>query len=1116
MQVPTSIDLEQALHRYGDGVYRLALLLSPDESQAAAALSRAVRRLASQPGHCDEVMLIAALLAVLPRERRRRLPWSRSGWAVASSIRADDRAVVMAMTRLPRHQRLVLGLTMLRALDSAQVAQVLGAATLDQGVLLRDALLALGPVAAPGVSLAELNVEGAPVECQPTRAALASDRERVHADPALRGHLALCAACRNVEGGWFDLYAVCERALRGALLDVVMPVALVAQLRALVVSEPLRARPAMVFDRRVGVALVVVVVMVVIGLVVVPRYPSRGVTTPATAVVDMTPQQLVQRAADRLYEPPSGAGVWHGRWDLHWNFADGSYAALHGDEWVDTASDRHRLQLVHEAGGGPYEFELADDGGQVWYAVGGVYGPSVYPLAFDPDQARVHVSHVVAEQQRALRQARLDSGAWGIARAYLRQALAAPKLQRWGHQGGDGVASLELLSFRGVSPLALPSDAPQATASEVMILLAIDSSTGVLQEVREIFGGAAEEQTSRVSWRFVGGEWLADAAEVARGFDMAQAWNGVGVFREQADVVDVMLPLVDSGRVVPLARALLGQQVLEVPMQVPMGATRALLVAGALSSGRGSLLAMYGGVGRRFVTMSWFADGGVAAFPDAERVMLGDREVLLAAGGAQSYQALLMPGRVGGRQVVTQVSALGYTRGEFLEALRSFGPLNLAVYQAQARLFVEHRAYDAAVFDALVGALAQPAIPAGMTRHGVAQVFTRHRDDSDQLPDPYHVSLQRDQPEQMRAEVWSRGDVVSRTWQVTSLLRDDQGVLFQQMHVDGGGWWYYDRLHGESYGVVGESGVQVLGGADDVMVILELLGCGEVQRSTLADGTIVLVSQAPALNDLGGSACDYRRYGEAIVSGRERPSFRYGVYLRDVVDRPIVTRVYLGVDGRVARYDVRAGDALSSVLLESWVRVGDDVVPDAQVPLGVFDAVPPMALTQTVRVAGVERSSIVFDGSQVISSAEALRFVATPLWTLPADDSVSLMSIEMVAVPITDTGGMVLEPFHLAVFKRRALRFTYTTSDTKVVRFSIYQGSAEGFGAVLRTQEPVWVASSAVQVTIGGRVVEGWLLTLRNRRQWLVVEVDGTLVAIDAMDGDPLALAGRLQPLSSS
>src|SRR4029453_13033026 len=75
--------LERAIQRHGDDLYRLALLLTPDEHAAAAVLRDAVARLAAAPADAlQEPDLVRALIAALPAERRRlrlrRLPaWAR-------------------------------------------------------------------------------------------------------------------------------------------------------------------------------------------------------------------------------------------------------------------------------------------------------------------------------------------------------------------------------------------------------------------------------------------------------------------------------------------------------------------------------------------------------------------------------------------------------------------------------------------------------------------------------------------------------------------------------------------------------------------------------------------------------------------------------------------------------------------------------------------------------------------------------------------------------------------------------------------------------------------------------------------------------------------------------
>src|SRR5262249_49105628 len=153
--------------------------------------------------------------------------------------------------------------------------------------------------------------------------------------------------------------------------------------------------------------------------------------TAASAPAALAPRALVERALGQLYAPPAGAGVWHGSWEIRWSFAGGSYATLNAEAWVDTNSSRHRVQLVHVSGGGPFEFELADASGSLWYATTQNYAPSLYPLLLDRNTLRTRLQVTPDEAQRMLR-ARLASGAWELAGAYLRQAQAAHELHSWG------------------------------------------------------------------------------------------------------------------------------------------------------------------------------------------------------------------------------------------------------------------------------------------------------------------------------------------------------------------------------------------------------------------------------------------------------------------------------------------------------------------------------------------------------------------------------------------------------------------------------------------------------------------------------------------------------------
>src|SRR5262245_43575589 len=182
------------------------------------------RLIASAPEAIEESALIGALIEALPQERPRRVRAPRlPAWAHPPAARAAQAPLLAALARLPRRQRLALGLMLLRAIEPAQAAALLGTDEETAHGIVRDALLALAPQAAPDLAPSDLESANAPEACRPPRAALALGGATLHSDPAIRGHLALCASCRTAEQAWLRITAAVEEALRGALRDIRLP-----------------------------------------------------------------------------------------------------------------------------------------------------------------------------------------------------------------------------------------------------------------------------------------------------------------------------------------------------------------------------------------------------------------------------------------------------------------------------------------------------------------------------------------------------------------------------------------------------------------------------------------------------------------------------------------------------------------------------------------------------------------------------------------------------------------------------------------------------------------------------------------------------------------------------
>jgi hypothetical protein len=1139
--IPTA--LERALQRHGDDLYRLALLLTPDESLAAAALRAAMPRLADAPADTlHEPTLIRALIAGLPPERRRLRPRRAPAWARLPTTRAEA-PLVAVLARLPRPQRLALGLLLLRGFEPAQAAGMIGgdrSLVGDEGevhirVLARDALRALAPHIRPALALADLDADSASEACQPTRAALALGGDMAHADPAARGHLALCAACRAAEQTWAQLTTAAENALRAALRGVALPDQLAGDLRA-AVSAPPPVRLGLLAGQRRRLAALAAVVLGVVALLVLPgrREPPPAATggTAGTGAA-LAPHDMVARAHERLYTPPSGSGVWHGRWQMRWTFASGSYALLNADAWLDSATSRHRAQLTHQDGGGPFEFELADDSGNLWYATTSNYSQSIYPASFDPEHLGAHLRLAPSDQQQML-QARLESGAWDLATAYLRQAAAARDLRSWGRQRAPDGTTLDVLGFDGVSPLAPPADAPDQPGIPTTILLSIDAQSGALHEVRELIGPQGAERISRTTWRFVAGEWLTDTQQIAATFDLQRAWNGTGHFDDlEENAADPALPLDAAGQLTSLAQVVQNNSAFQLPSAAPAGASRAALLVAPDGS---TTTAFYFGAGRRLAIRSYY--GSVNAPPESfrgETIVVNGQQTVLRPTSGLGYRARLTYRAPSYDEISVELGAIGYTRAELLDLLHGFGPITTQTYRTQASLFADPHRRDRAAFEVLLGALADPpAPPSGRARHFVERTFTRHSPAPDPLSDPYHLPPYGGRPQELFIDNWMRRDA-SGAFESAAAEHDARGTIYGRQYLGPETTWYYDAPQSQA-NRLRTSELPLLNRINqDQGLVLDLLARGGNWLATLPDGTRV-ISHSQLLLET--------RYAGVLQAQQGDPNAG-GPYLGDIAsDSIITTLVYLGADGRPKRTEAWASTtrivdfSLVSpgitetqriaregrrqgwgMLLEAWELVSDEYISADHVPPHTFDTRPPDALTFWDSV--VPSDLVELPEPQTVTISDALRIAPSPLFALAPNPQVGAPVIETgVEAPKPNSWWSGSDPFEDALRRGVALRFTYwLTTDGSLQRLMyIYEGPAELFETQVRLRSSApwgwrWQSSTPFRVVFEGRSIDGWRMTTQNGDIWTLFEADGTLVAAQTNDVVQGAALTRLQAL---
>lgn len=671
----SATSFERALKQHGDDLYRLAVLLSPDQAAANALLRRTARRFRDH-APADVRSIAIALYDQLPVERGL---FRRSGvpaWITAGTVRAEDTSLVAAIARLPHAQRFALGLEALHAFMTDNLSRV----DQERRVRVRDAIRALLPVLDPDLDPALFDPDQAPEECRAARIALLLDPTVAQTSSDVRGHLALCETCRATLREWRRLTVRVEETLRDALRPIHLPADVAAQTVAAAHPD---TRP--LLRRLMGrqwthrAILPLAVLLLTIWIV----WPRASDELPPPAASPYSLGELVERAGETLYTPPPGEGVWQGSYLIRWTFVDQTYANLRGDLWIDRENGQHRIQFVHQQGGGPYEFQLADRRGQVWYAITPAYSATIgFPL--DREDVSGVRFPADADRQYRLLQARLESGAWALPRRYLAQAQVA-ELQSWGQRQMDDGSRVEVVGFRGVSLFGFPPDAPDAGNADATILLAIDPVTGLLREIRELIGPVEGEQVSRTVWAFDGGREV-DPREETRTFGIAFAWNGQGTFLSIDDIATPHIPLIPSESVIPLDDTIGSSILLPDP---PPGTVEAVLARDDAIAG--GYIALYHAPGRRLTVrlapLSDVQGSGASDDSDEERLVVKTYTVALRPGLQWRYRAVvtLSPPQA---QYGLQVEAQGYTRAELLNLLTSIDVVTPERYEEQAATFI--------------------------------------------------------------------------------------------------------------------------------------------------------------------------------------------------------------------------------------------------------------------------------------------------------------------------------------------------------------------------------------------------------------------------------------------
>jgi len=533
--------------------------------------------------------------------------------------------------------------------------------------------------------------------------------------------------------------------------------------------------------------------------------------------------------------------------------------------------------------------------------------------------------------------------------------------------------------------------------------------------------------------------------------------------------------------------------------------------------------------------------GASPALVGGELISINQRQAIILPRNGQGYQVLInhdLGNPFDNAVYTTQVAALGYTRAELLDVLRTLGSPTLASYVAQARLFADPGRRDPAAFDALLAALAPPS--SGAPRHFVERVYKRQDPQPDQLPDPYHRPRYSGWPAQVIQENWVRGEDNPRAVERAAITKGVDGTIYGRQYLGPSQVWYYDALASRVDGYSGALIGSEQRNNEDQTMIMHLIACGAGTLQTGANGvrTVVLSEQ----NWRNGGSCmhpEYAQFFYAQTTNDPNSEPDQTPFLADRSEAELTTLVGLDANGRDVKIQSWAGQPETGTLLQSWELISDETPPAARVPAAIFDPNAPDALRQRWAYQEPTAERPLPDS---VTITQALDLAQTPLFELSTTSAVSETSAitSTSQVTLTDTvrptppflSSIIAGPppdapgargniddqnvFEQALRDGYAIRFSYTltAADGSTQTANLYQWSAKTLGAYLRASA-VWQSSSAETFQIGGKPVSGWrVIERRSHIEWLLFELDGTLIAAQSPSDALLAALAQMQQVT--
>lgn len=708
-----------ALVRWGDILFGLAALVTNQRTAAETLVVQvACQVFAGQQQPDTEDTLYAALAA----HAHKRQPWRQH-------------MLPRSLARITSPDRLMLGLWLLRDIGGTRLATL---CNLAPDVMVQRVVALLKPLTAPLPSRTETP------DCV-TLQVWVSHELGLATMPA--EHIRICSDCQAAIASWQTTVDALRDTLREVTAAYRLPQTCVERIERCLFERQEGAAPHWWQHAWMWyIALVVIVGMVVIGLITAREYtPTLVSSTPP-----LDARGLVQ-AAMTTWTSPEISGTLHLQARASELGSTGRNATV-TDVWMSGPQTTSHMIQVHR-GDNIVEWQLGDGTSRFYY--GATPAESSCPWRLNLIGQRdtsAFMYRLNADQQRVVRDARLQQGNYATGLLALKQALAASDLRSFG-TSPHGKNSFAVLSYTDTS-----------VQPHRQIVLRIDPIERQLHIVQVVIDDGGRT-TSYDLWRL---QVRDKAAMMPAGLPQWQAPE------ERQQLLDPTCPALDPSHILSL-RTLIDrpEQQWYLPRSLPENVTRAGAFSFPLRDpsvelAQNSLVFL--GTDRWLSVSAGTWTSNVTSTTDLQR---GSWRITLQAQGKDGWKATArqFPENLPIAFVpAVDIASRGWSQDELLAFIDTLSPATVDIWRSIHDRFLEPSPLPPPTQTAIERSLTALQPPPDHTLYSLANIYIRAAPYQPPVSDPYATNERVRNPSSLRREQWLvySGGNVARVYDIFS------------------------------------------------------------------------------------------------------------------------------------------------------------------------------------------------------------------------------------------------------------------------------------------------------------------------------------------------------------